>query len=55
MKFKTFAGLAGLVALLVFLAPPVIKLEKIALLAVVLIGIGLAAYEFYESIRKEDE
>jgi uncharacterized membrane protein len=55
MKFKTIAGLVGLVALLVFLAPPVIKLQKLALLVVVLIGVGLAAYELYESIHKEDE
>ncbi len=40
MNFKTIAGLIGLVAVLAFLAPPVIKLQKVALLVVVLIGIA---------------
>lgn len=55
MKFKTIAGLIGLVAVLAFLAPPVIKLHKIALIVVVLIGAGMAAYEFYEGLNKDDE
>jgi len=55
MKFKTIAGLIGLVAVLGFLAPPVIKLHKIALIVVALIGAGMAAYEFFEGLHKEDE
>ena len=55
MKFKTIAGLIGLVAVLGFLAPPVIKLHKIALIVVALIGAGMAVYEFIEGLRKEDE
>lgn len=55
MKFKTIAGLIGLVAVLGFLAPPVIKLQKIALALVVLIGAGMAAYEFFEGLRGEDD
>jgi uncharacterized membrane protein len=55
MKFKSIAGLTGLLMLLLFLAPPVIKLQKIALAVVVLIGVAMAAYEFYEQLRgKED-
>lgn len=55
MKFKTLAGLIGLIAVVGFLAPPVIKLHKIAMIVVALIGAGMAAYEFYESLRNKDE
>lgn len=55
MNFKVIAGLIGLMALLAFLAPPVIKLQKLALAVVVLIGAGMAVYEFVENIRNKDE
>jgi uncharacterized membrane protein len=55
MKFNAIAGIVGLVAVLCFLAPPVIKLHKIALIVVVLIGAGMAAYEFYESLHSKDD
>ncbi|MFZ5523171.1 MAG: hypothetical protein ACOY9D_03685 [Pseudomonadota bacterium] len=42
MKFKTIAGMVGLVAMPGFLAPPMIQPKKIALLVAVLIGAGLA-------------
>ena len=55
MKFKTIAGLIGLVLLVAFLAPPVIKLQKLALAVVVLIGVVMAAYEFFEQLRSDDD
>ena len=55
MSFKVLAGLIGLVALLAFLAPPVIKLHNLALTIVVLIGVAMAAYEFIENIRNKEE
>jgi hypothetical protein len=55
MKFRTIAGLLGLLLLVGFLLPPIIKLKKLALAIVVLIGIGMAAYEFYESLRGKEE
>lgn len=55
MKFKTIAGLIGLLAVIGFLAPPVIKLHKLALIAVALIGAGMAVYEFFEGLRKDDD
>lgn len=55
MNFKIITGLIGLALLLAFLLPPVIKLQKIALAVVVLIGVAMAAYEFYEQWQgKED-
>jgi hypothetical protein len=55
MNFKVVAGLIGLVALLAFLAPPVIKLHNLALTVVVLIGAAMAVYEFVENVRNKDE
>lgn len=55
MNFKTVAGLIGVVAVLAFLAPPVIKLHKLAMIVVVLIGAGMAIYEFVETLRNKDE
>lgn len=54
LNFKSIAGLLGLLMLLAFLLPPVIKLKKLALACVVLIGVAMAAYEFYESLRSKD-
>lgn len=55
MKSKVIAGLIGLTMLLLFLAPPVIKLQNFALAVVVLIGVAMAVYEFVEQVRgKED-
>jgi len=51
MSFKILTGLLGLILVVGFLLPPIIKLKSVALAIVVLIGIGLAGYEFYESVR----
>jgi hypothetical protein len=41
--------------LLGFLAVPVIKLKDPALAIVVLVGVVMAAYEFFEQLRSKDE
>ena len=55
MNFKLFAGLIGLLLVLAFLLPPIIKLKKIALVIIVLIGIAMALYEYYENLRSKDD
>lgn len=55
MKSKVIAGLIGLTMLLLFLAPPVVKLKDFALTVVVLIGVAMAVYEFYEQLRDKDD
>ncbi len=54
-KFRIVAGLLGLLLLLGFLLPPAIKLKELSLAAVMLIGVVMAAYEFYENLRQRDE
>ena len=51
MNIKLITGLVGLVALLAFLAPPLLKLKSLPLTLVVLIGVAMAAYEFIEHVR----
>jgi hypothetical protein len=41
--------------LIAFLLPPAVKLHAISLMAVVLIGVGMAVYEFVENIRSKDD
>lgn len=55
LNFKSLAGLLGLLLLLGFLLPPAIKLKELSLAAVILIGVAMAAYEFYENLRQRDE
>ena len=55
MNFKLFTGLLGLTMLLAFLAVPVIKLKDLSLAIVVLVGVAMAAYEFFEQLRGKDE
>lgn len=55
MNSKIISGLLGLALLVAFLLPPVIKLQRPALALVVLIGVAMAAYEFYEQLRSKDD
>ncbi|WP_164084877.1 hypothetical protein [Pseudazoarcus pumilus] len=55
MLYKLIAGIVGLALLIGFLLPPIIQIKEVSLIVVVLIGIGLAAVEFYESMKKKEE
>lgn len=55
MKLKMITGLIGLILVLAFLAPPVIKLKSIALAVIVLIGVVMVVYEFIENLRGKGE
>ncbi len=51
MNFRVLSGLIGLVLLVGFLLPPVIKLKELPLALVVLVGVAMAAYELFENVR----
>lgn len=55
MNFKKLAGLLGLVLFIGFLLPPLIKLKEVSIGLVMLIGIALAGYEYYENLRNRDD
>jgi hypothetical protein len=54
MVGKFILGSIGLILAAVFFAIPIVKIREPSLIVVVLIGIGLAVYEFAESLREKD-
>ena len=55
MLLKLIAGLVGMILLLVFVGIPAVKLKEIPLIIVIVIGVVMMAYEFWEQIREKDE
>ena len=54
MWLKAIYGVIGMVLMLAFLAPVVLKLKSVALIAVIMIGLGMMVYEFIEFLRERD-
>lgn len=54
MWLKVIFGLIGMALMLVFVSPVVIKLKSVALIAVILIGVAMMAYDFIEFLREKD-
>jgi len=55
MAFKIFSAVVAVVLMLGFLAPVVIKLQDVALSAVVMIGLGLMLADLWQSLRSKEE
>ncbi len=55
MWLKAIAGLTGLVLVIGFLVIPAWKLKEIALIVVIIIGIAMMGYEFYEQVSEKEE
>lgn len=55
MWLKAIAGLTGLILVIGFLVIPAWKLKETALIVVVLIGIAMMGYEFYEQLHEKDD
>ena len=55
MLLKLIAGFAGMILLLVFVGIPAWKLKEIPLVIVIVIGVAMMAYEFWEQVREKDE
>lgn len=54
MNANLITGLIGLIMLVAFVFPPLLKLKNIALSIVALVTLAMAAYEFYEGVRNKD-
>jgi hypothetical protein len=54
MWLKAVYGVIGMVLMLAFLAPVVLKLKSVALIAVIMIGLAMMVYEFIEFLRERD-
>ena len=55
MALKIFAGLVGVVLLLIYIAPVVVKLKEIPLWVVALLGIGMMLVDLWQSLRSKED
>jgi hypothetical protein len=54
MLLKVIFGLISMTLMVIFVAPVVIKIKSMALVGVILIGMGMMAYDFIEFLREKD-
>jgi hypothetical protein len=55
MAFKIIAGFVAASLLILFLGPVVVKLQDVALTAVVLIGVVMMLVDLWQSLQSKDE
>lgn len=55
MALKIFAGIIAAILLIAFLAPPAVKLQDLALLAVMAIGVGMMLVDLWQSLQSKDD
>jgi hypothetical protein len=55
MAFKIFAGIIAAALLIAFLAPPAIKLQDYALIAVIAIGVAMMLVDLWQSLQSKDD
>ena len=55
MPIKIFAAAVAVVLMLCFLAPPVLKLQDVALGAVILIGIVMMLADLWQSLQAKED
>jgi hypothetical protein len=55
MAFKILAGIIAIALITTFLAPPVLKLQDLALSSVILIGLLMMLVDLWQSLRSKDD
>ena len=55
MAIKILAGIIATILVLAFLAPPVLKLQDVALGAVILIGVVMMLVDLWQSLQSKDD
>ncbi len=55
MAVKIFAGLVGVVLLLIYVAPVVVKLKEISLWCVALLGVGMMLVDLWQSLQSKED
>ena len=55
MALKIFAGVVGVVLLLVYVAPVVLKLKDIPLWCVAVLGIGMMLVDLWQSLQSKED
>jgi len=55
MALKIFAGIVGVVLLLVYIAPVVLKLKDVPLAVVALLGVGMMLVDLWQSLKSKED
>lgn len=55
MALKIFAGIVGVVLLLIYIAPVVLKLKDPPLAVVAVLGIGMMLVDLAQSLRSKED
>ena len=55
MPVKIVAGIVGVVLLLVYVSPVVLRLKEIPLAVVAILGIGMMLVDLWQSLRSKDD
>jgi tetrahydromethanopterin S-methyltransferase subunit D len=55
MALKIVAGIIAAALVIAFLAPPILKLQDIALGAVILIGVAMMLVDLWQSLQSKDD
>jgi hypothetical protein len=55
MAFKILAGIIAVALTIAFLAPPVFKLQDLALSSVILIGLLMMLVDLWQSLQSRDD
>jgi len=54
MAWKIVCAIVAVALLLAYLGPPIVRLKDLALIAVVLIGVGMMAVDLWQSFQEKD-
>jgi hypothetical protein len=54
MLLKVIFGLISMTLMVIFVAPVVVKIKSVALVGVILLGMGMMLYDFIEFLREKD-
>lgn len=55
MALKILAGIIATALVLAFLAPPVLKLEDVALTGVIVVGVVMMLVDLWQSLQSRDD
>jgi hypothetical protein len=55
MLLKIFAGIVAAVLLIAFLLPPAVKLQDVALISVIAIGVAMMLVDLWQSLKSKDD
>jgi hypothetical protein len=55
MAFKILGAIIAIILMVAFVAPPVLKLQDLALSGVILIGLVMMLVDLWQSLRSKDD